>query len=98
MFMETKHIKLGKQAQKDLKKVPAQIALKILIWIRSVETIGLIETRKCKGYHDEPLQGNRKGQRSVRLNKAYRAIYTEHDKRSVELNYIEIDEVNKHEY
>ena len=37
--------------------------------------MGLRETRKIKGYHDEPLQGDRKGQRSIRLNKAYRAFY-----------------------
>ncbi len=38
----------------------------------------------------------RQGQRSVRLNRAYRAIYVEHETGEVEL--IEVLEVNKHEY
>jgi proteic killer suppression protein len=54
------------------------------------------EMRKCKGFHDEPLKGKRQGQRSVRLNKAYRAIYVEHETGEVEL--IEVLEVSKHEY
>ena len=49
-----------------------------------------------KGFHDEPLKGKRQGQRSVRLNRAYRAIYVEHETGEVEL--IEVLEVNKHEY
>jgi len=52
--------------------------------------------RKISGYHDEPLHGNRIGQRSIRLNKSYRAIYTELD--SGEIHFIEIVEVNKHDY
>jgi proteic killer suppression protein len=57
---------------------------------------GLRETRKSPGFHDEPLRGNRNGQRSVRLNKAYRAIYVEKIDGTVE--FIEVVEVNKHEY
>lgn len=49
-----------------------------------------------QGYHDEPLKGDRKGQRSVRLNKAYRAIYEEKNNREIKL--ILILEVSKHEY
>ncbi len=37
--------------------------------------IGLSEVRKVPGYHDEPLKGQRKGQRSIRLSRSYRAIY-----------------------
>ena len=48
------------------------------------------------GFHDEPLKGKRQGQRSVRLNRAYRAIYVERGTGAVEL--IEVLEVNKHEY
>ena len=48
------------------------------------------------GYHDEALRGKRKGQRSIRLNRAYRAIYT--IDKSGNINFIEILEVNKHEY
>ena len=61
-----------------------------------VEESGIREVRKFKGFHDEPLKGRRRGQRSVRLNKAYRAIYVEHEEGEIEL--IEVLEVNKHEY
>lgn len=48
------------------------------------------------GYHDEPLKGKRVGQRSIRLNRAYRAIY-EIDETG-QVHFIEVLEVNKHEY
>ncbi len=56
--------------------------------------MGIHEVRKFKRYHDEPLKGNRVGQRSVRLNRAYRAIYVELES-EIEILVIE---VNKHEY
>ena len=49
-----------------------------------------------QSFHDEPLRGKHQGRRSVRLNKAYRGIYVEHETGEVEL--IEVLEVNKHEY
>lgn len=53
-------------------------------WIHAVGCYGLREVRKIKGYHDELLKGKRAGQYSIRLNKAYRAIYIiEHDRKSV---------------
>ncbi|GGG02961.1 MULTISPECIES: type II toxin-antitoxin system RelE family toxin [Cysteiniphilum] len=96
--METYKVELSKQAQKDLQRIPSHIIKKLRLWVHDVGEYGILEVRKTPGYHDEPLHGNRKGQRSIRLNKAYRAIYTEYDNGKVELNYIEIDEVNKHEY
>jgi proteic killer suppression protein len=47
----------------------------VLGWVNDVESAGLSEVRKVLGYHDEPLKGNRVGQRSIRLSKSYRAIY-----------------------
>ena len=61
-----------------------------------LQTVGLREARKYKGFHDEPLYGDRKGQRSVRLSKGYRVIYRELDGHRYQV--IEILEVNKHEY
>jgi proteic killer suppression protein len=86
----------GKIVDKQLERVPDIIARKFRIWVALVEEGGMWEMRKCKGFHDEPLKGKRQGQRSVRLNKAYRAIYVEHKTGEVEL--IEVLEVNKHEY
>lgn len=65
---------LTKFAEKQLKKVPLQIREALRYWAESVERLGIREVRKLAGYHDEPLKGNRKGQRSVRLNRAYRAF------------------------
>jgi len=87
---------LTKNAQKDLAKVPDFIKDKLLLWIDAVERLGINEVRKTPGFHDEPLKGDRKGQRSIRLNKAYRAIYTEDQRKRVHI--ISIIEVNKHEY
>lgn len=81
---------------KSLRKLPEYVVDKLNIWVRSVENHGIREVRKVPGYHDEPLKGQRKGQRSIRLSKAYRAIYTEHSEGDVEI--ILVEEVNKHEY
>ena len=67
-----------------------------MAWIEDVGHRGLSEVRKLPGYHDEPLKGKRKGQRSIRLNIAYRAIY--HISMLNEIHFVEIQEVNKHEY
>ena len=89
-------IKISSKAKKQLKKVPKYIQSKFDYWCDLIELIGLLEARKYKGFHDEPLAGNRKGQRSIRLSKSYRAIYIEIDKDKYEI--IEVLEVNKHEY
>ena len=93
--MDIKDIELSKKALKDLQKVPKPILNKFQVWVEIVQEQGLRSAQKIKGFHDEPLKGVRKGQRSIRLNRAYRAIYTIRHK-AVELIYVE--EVNKHEY
>ena len=87
---------ISRLATKQLKKLPEHIRIKFDAWCDILNDIGLLEARKYKGFHDEPLKGERKGQRSVRLSRAYRAIYKQIDKNNYEL--IEIIEVNKHEY
>lgn len=90
------NVRLSGKANKDLKKVPLPIAIKLGAWIEDVGQRGLAEVRKISSYHDEPLKGKRKGQRSIRLNIAYRAIYII-DKAGV-VSFVEIQEVNKHDY
>jgi proteic killer suppression protein len=51
--------------------------------------------RKAPGYHDEPLLGDRKGQRSIRLNKQWRAIYRI---LAQKIEFILIEEVTPHDY
>ncbi len=89
-------VELSKQAEKDLRKVPAHILDKFDFWVRLVESHGLQEVMKIKGFHDEPLRGQRKGQRSIRLSRAYRAIYRVLSADLVE--FVRVEEVHKHEY
>lgn len=89
-------ITINPKAKKQLAKIPTYIVTKLQAWVDAVSHDGISEVRKISGYHDEPLQGNRIGQRSIRLNKSYRAIYTELD--TGEIFFIEIIEVNNHEY
>ncbi len=85
---------LNKKAKKQFKKLPIHVARKLLKWSEQVETFGIMIIREISGYHDEPLHSNRKGQRSIRLSKAYRAFYIEHEDNII----IEVIEVNKHDY
>lgn len=86
---------LSKAAQKQVAKAPEQVARKLATWVATVQLIGLQETRKVPGYHDEPLQGDRAGQRSIRLNLQWRAIY-----RVVngEVECALVEEVTPHKY
>jgi len=84
------------KALKNLKKAPGYIQEKFRSWLVAVDKAGLAETRKRPGWHDEPLKGRRKGQRSIRLNKQWRAIYALDKNGKVEL--IEILEVTPHDY
>ena len=89
-------IDISKRARKDFRKVPKHIVKNFQRWALLVEDIGLVEVRKIKGFHDEPLSGDRSGQRSVRLSKAYRLFYVELP--GGEINIVTVLEVNKHEY
>lgn len=81
---------------KDLRGVPTYIAEKLQAWMDAVERIGIENVRKHPGYHDEPLKGQRKGQRSIRLSIHYRAIYRIRTDSSIE--FVSIEEVTKHAY
>lgn len=84
-------------AKKDIRKVPLHVQTKLFGWVDDVEKRGVEEVRKTPGYHDEPLKGKRKGQRSIRLTIAYRAIYIE-KKDEREIEFVSVEEVNKHDY
>ena len=94
--MEIYNVVLRKRVSDGLKKLPKHIIAKLTAWINAVAHDGLSEVRKIQGYHDEPLQGDRKGQRSIRLSKSYRAIYIIDSDGKMEI--VEIIEVNKHDY
>ena len=94
--MKRSEVIILKKALKEIEKLPRNIVDSLMTWINSVEEEGIREIRKISGYHDEPLKGDRAGQRSVKLNKAYRAIYVMTDEGEIEL--VTIIEVNKHKY
>lgn len=75
MEMDIYSVDLSTQAKKDLRDVPSYIRDKFQGWVMAVEREGLRHVQKILGYHDEPLKGKRMGQRSIRLNRAYRALY-----------------------
>jgi proteic killer suppression protein len=89
-------VRLSRRAEKDLERVPDHIAFKLRGWIDAIEYEGLERVRRIPGYHDEPLQGTWFGHRSIRLNKAYRAIYRITTDGGLEL--VDIERVTKHEY
>lgn len=94
--MDIHDVVISKRAEKQLRKIPIHTVLKLQAWISGVKHDGLTKMRQIPGFNDEALRGNRKGQRSIRLSKGYRAFYVMNDTGVVEC--VEIIEVNKHEY
>jgi len=88
-------VEIARLAEKQLRKLPRHIVDNLLIWVAAVEHDGLEEVRKVPGYHDEPLKGDRSGQRSIRLSRAYRATY---EIKQGTARFVSIKEVSKHEY
>ena len=82
--------------RKSLKKVPYFIRNKVQIWADMVEKEGLQAVQKVRGFKDHILKGNRKGQRSVYLNKKWRLIYTVN--KEDQINVILVKEVISHDY
>jgi len=76
--------------------MPRHIVENLAVWVDDVESRGLEEVRKIPGYHDEPLHGDRQGQRSIRLSRAYRAIYVV--RANNEIEFVSVEEVSKHAY
>lgn len=95
-YMKKSEVILSKYVQKEVLTLPKNIIESLITWVKAVEDNGIREVRKISGYHDEPLKGDRKGQRSVRLNRAYRLIYIIDE--NGELEIIKVIEVNKHKY
>jgi proteic killer suppression protein len=88
-------VEITRLAEKQLRKLPRHIVGNLMIWVAAVEHDGLEEVRKVPGYHDEPLKGDRRGQRSIRLSRAHRAIY---EVKGDTARFVSIEEVSKHEY
>jgi proteic killer suppression protein len=93
--LKIKAIELSKKAEKQVKKLPKHIKSKLALWARSVLAEGLDVVRRNSSFHDEPLSGAKKGIRSIRLNKQWRAEYII-EKRDGRV--IIVVEVHPHEY
>lgn len=88
-------VELSKVAKKQLASVPTHVADKLFDWVEAVQKFGLESVRQRPGLHDEPLKGERAGQRSIRLSKSWRAIYVI---RSVGVEVTFVKEVTHHAY
>jgi len=88
-------VELSSLTKKQLKKLPIHIVVSFQNWVEDVETRGLEEVRKTPGYHDEPIRGELKGMRSVRLSRAYRAYYK---LVGTTLQFVSVERIDKHEY
>jgi proteic killer suppression protein len=93
---DARNVVWEKPVSKQLERIPSHIAKKFYAWVTAIRLAGLRSVRAKPGFHDEPLKGKRLGQRSIRLSRGYRAIYIERKDGSIE--FIEVIEVNKHEY
>jgi len=91
-----KYVEITRLARKQISRLPRHIVENLTAWIDDVEDRGLEEVRKIPGYHDEPLHGDRWGQRSIRLSRSYRAIYM--ILQSQKVQFVSIEEVSKHDY
>ena len=90
-------VEFTKFAAKQIERLPQYIQEHVQYWIEAVKE-NLRGTRHLIGYHDEPLKGQRVGQRSIRLNQSWRLIYEEHEFEKKTYLLITVIEVNKHEY
>lgn len=69
------HILEYKNITKKSKSIPLQVLKKYELWKDLVFRHGPEILKDFPGFHDEMLKGDRKGQRSSRLNLQYRVIY-----------------------
>jgi proteic killer suppression protein len=91
-----RRVELTRRAEKQVRRLPARVGAKLSHWVYLVMETGLEEVRKIPGFHDEPLVGRRRGMRSVRLSRAYRALYRVVPEGDIEV--VCVEEVSKHGY
>ena len=87
---------IAERARRQLGRAPGYIVSKLMAWIETVEEDGLEATRRVPGFHDESLKGKRRGQRSIRLSRQWRAIYEIRTNGGAQL--VSVEEVTPHVY
>jgi proteic killer suppression protein len=91
-----RRVEITRRVEKQVRRLPARVGEKLSHWVYLVMEIGLEEVRRIPGFHDEPLVGRRRGMRSVRLSRAYRALYRVVPEGDIEV--VCVEEVSKHGY
>ena len=91
-----RRVEVTRRAEKQARRLPVHVRRKLKTWTHLVAEIGLEEVWKMPGFHDEPLLGRRRGMRSIRLSRAYRALYRL--VRAGDIELVSIEEVSKHDY
>lgn len=86
----------SKRARKQLSKLPKHVAATLAEWVDLVSREELAGPQSIPGYHEEVLRGERRGQRSSRLSRAWRVIYRVDA--AGEITIVLVLEVSKHEY
>jgi plasmid maintenance system killer protein len=69
------HLREHRRLDKIISKLPPQVVKKYELWKDIVFRHGPSKLKEFPGFNDEGLKGDRKGQRSSRLNIQYRVIY-----------------------
>ncbi len=91
-----RRVELTRRAEKQVRRIPVHVGAKLLHWVYLVREIALEEVRRIPGFHDEPLVGRRRGMRSIRLSRGYRALYRVVPQGDIEV--VCVEEVSKHGY
>lgn len=75
-------------------KIPIEVQKRYEKWKDIVYLSGPSGLREIKGFHDEALSGERKGQRSSRLGLQYRVIYQVKSREVI----VEVIDLTAHDY
>ena len=80
--------------KKEINNLPVQCKKKYAAFKYVIKASGLQGLNKYPGFKLEVLKGNLKGIYSIRLNVAYRVLFSVNEDKKV----VDITEVSKHEY
>lgn len=83
-----------KRLSRKLSKLPVEVLKRYEKWKDIVQLSGPQGLRQIKGFHDESLEGERRGQRSSRLGLKYRVIYQVKGQEVV----VEVIDLTAHDY
>lgn len=103
------NIKFSSKAERQLKKyrkkrqIPNHALDKLRVWLETVREFGIEEAQKAPKFYDHPLKGQWAGFRSIYLDMTtwrliYKIIKTPAHEEKVVIEFVEIVEINPHEY